>query len=165
MTDDRTLTYQKIRYPHWQREFEAALLERDPQKLREHVDAAEAAMFQRSQALVESANGHVEQQAIADAIRTLRTIQRESSAIQSGTKITARLLYTTVCKTPLLRQPRPSAERIESIFMLHSATRQWQENARLPDRGTFLHETQREIGTAELRAKIARDPPGTKSRD
>ena len=53
MTDDRTSTYQKIRYPHWQREFEAALLERDPQKLREHVDAAEAAMFQRSQALVE----------------------------------------------------------------------------------------------------------------
>ncbi|HXP45566.1 MAG TPA: hypothetical protein VN833_35315 [Candidatus Acidoferrales bacterium] len=77
MTNDHTSTYQKIRYPHWQREFEAALLERDPQKLREHVDAAEAAMFQRSQALVESANGHVEQQAIADAIRTLRTIQRE----------------------------------------------------------------------------------------
>jgi hypothetical protein len=77
MTDDRTSTYQKIRYPHWQHEFEAALLERDPQKLREHVDAAEAAMFQRAQALVESANGHAEQQAISDAIRTLRTIQRE----------------------------------------------------------------------------------------
>jgi hypothetical protein len=66
-----------MRYPHSQREFEAALLERDPQKLREHVDAAVAAMFQRSQALVESANGHAEQQAISDAIRTLRTIQRE----------------------------------------------------------------------------------------
>lgn len=77
MTDDRTSTYQKISYPHWQREFEAALLERDPQKLREHVDAAEAAMFHRSQALVESANGHAEQQAISDAIRTLRTIQRD----------------------------------------------------------------------------------------
>jgi hypothetical protein len=77
MTDDRTSTCQKMRYPHWQREFEGALLERDPQKLWEHVDAAEAALFQRPQALVESANGHAEQQAISDAIRTLRTVQRE----------------------------------------------------------------------------------------
>src|ERR1700727_1596900 len=73
MTNDHTSTYQKIRYPHWQ-------------KLREHVDAAEAAMFQRSQALVESANGHVEQQAIADAIRTLRTIQREKLGYPEGNK-------------------------------------------------------------------------------
>lgn len=49
------------RYPHWQRQFEAALREGDPQ-----VDAAEAALFLRSQALVGSAGGHAELQAISD---------------------------------------------------------------------------------------------------
>jgi len=41
------------------------------------VDAAEAALFLRSQALFEDPQGHAERQAISDAIRTLRTIQRE----------------------------------------------------------------------------------------
>jgi hypothetical protein len=66
-----------IKYPHWQREFEAALLEGDPQTLRRRVDAAEAAIFLRSQALVGTAQGDAEQQAISDAIRTLRSIQIE----------------------------------------------------------------------------------------
>jgi hypothetical protein len=66
-----------MKYSHWQREFEAALLEADPQTLRQRVDAAEAAIFLRLQVLVESVQGHAEQQAISDAIRTLRTIQRE----------------------------------------------------------------------------------------
>src|ERR1700686_907628 len=77
MTDQDTSTSQNIKYPHWQREFEAALLEGDPQTLRQRVDAEEATIFLRSQALVESAPGHGEQQAISDAIRTLRAIQRE----------------------------------------------------------------------------------------
>jgi hypothetical protein len=77
MTDEDTSTSQNIKYPHWQREFEAALPEGDPQTLRRRVDAAEAAIFLRSQALVGSAQGHPEQQAISDAIRTLRSIQRE----------------------------------------------------------------------------------------
>ena len=76
MTDENTST-SHIKYPHWQREFEAALLEDDPQKLRQLVDAAEAAIFLRSQAMVESPQGHPEQQAISDAIQTLRAIQRE----------------------------------------------------------------------------------------
>ena len=77
MTDHDSSTSQNIKYPHWRREFEAALLEGDPQTLRQRVDAAEAAIFLRSQALVESPHGHAEQQAISDAIRTLRAIQRE----------------------------------------------------------------------------------------
>jgi hypothetical protein len=80
MTDQDTSTSstsQNIKYPHWQREFEAALLEGDPQTLRQRVDAAEAAIFLRSQALDESAQEHGEQQAISDAIQTLRAIQRE----------------------------------------------------------------------------------------
>ena len=57
MTDQDTSTSQNIKYPHWQREFEAALLEGDPQTLRQRVDAAEAAIFLRSQALVVERTG------------------------------------------------------------------------------------------------------------
>ena len=77
MTDHETSRSQNIKYPHWQREFEAALLEGDPQTLRQRVDAAETAIFLRSQALVGNAQGHAERQAISDAIRTLRSIQKE----------------------------------------------------------------------------------------
>ena len=77
MTDKDTSPVSAIKYPHWQREFQAALREGDPQSLRQRVDAAEAALFLRSQALVGSAKGQAEQQAIADAMRTLRAIQKE----------------------------------------------------------------------------------------
>jgi hypothetical protein len=77
MTDEDTSTSQNIKYPHWQREFEAALHEGDPESLRQRVDAAEAALFLRSQALAGSAEGQAERQAISEAIRTLRAIQRE----------------------------------------------------------------------------------------
>jgi hypothetical protein len=77
MTDQDTSRPQNIKYPHWQREFEAALLEGDTQTLRQRVDAAETAIFLRSQALVGNAQGHAERQAISDAIRTLRAIQKE----------------------------------------------------------------------------------------
>jgi len=66
-----------MKYPHWQREFEAALREGDPQSLRQRVDAAEGALFVRLQALAESAEGDEERRAIADAIGTLRAIQRD----------------------------------------------------------------------------------------
>jgi hypothetical protein len=77
VTDQNTPKPHSIKYPHWQREFEAALREGDPQTLRQRVDAAEAALFLRSQALVESAEGHAELQAISDAMRALRAIQQE----------------------------------------------------------------------------------------
>jgi len=68
---------ENTKYPHWQREFETALREGDPQSLRQRVDAAEAALFLRSQTLVGSADAHAELQAISEAKRTLRSIQRE----------------------------------------------------------------------------------------
>ena len=77
MTEQDTSTSQPIKYPHWQSEFESALREGDPQSVRQRVDVAEAALFLRSQALVGSAQGQAERQAISDAIRTLRAIQRE----------------------------------------------------------------------------------------
>jgi hypothetical protein len=77
MIGPKTSNSSKLQYPAWQREFEAAVREGDPQTLRQRVDAAEAAIFFRSQALIEKVDGHAEQQAISDALRTLRVIQRE----------------------------------------------------------------------------------------
>jgi CheY-like chemotaxis protein len=77
VTDENTSTSHTIKYPHWQREFEAALREGDPQSLRRRVDAAEAALFLRLQALAESAGGDEERRAIADAIGILRAIQKD----------------------------------------------------------------------------------------
>jgi len=67
----------KLQFPDWQQEFEAALLEGDPQELALRVKAAEAAIVLRQQELIHSSNGDVERQAIFDAMRTLRTIQTE----------------------------------------------------------------------------------------
>jgi hypothetical protein len=66
-----------IKYPQWQREFEAAIGEGDPQSLRQRVDVAEAAIFLRSQELAGSAQDQVEQQAISKAMETIRAIQME----------------------------------------------------------------------------------------
>ena len=77
VSEQNSSTAHTIKYPHWQREFEAALREGDPQSLRQRVDAAESALFLRLQALAESAEGDKERQAIAEAIATLRAIQRE----------------------------------------------------------------------------------------
>ena len=45
--------------------------------MRERLETAEVAMFLRSQALVHSSDGHVEKQAIRDAVTKLRLIQTE----------------------------------------------------------------------------------------
>ena len=79
MTEDTspsTPSPNNLKFPDWQREFEAALREGDTLSLRQRVDAAEAAIFLRSQALVDSPQVQ-EQQAMSDAIRTLRVIQTE----------------------------------------------------------------------------------------
>ncbi|HEY3974516.1 MAG TPA: hypothetical protein VGM18_16045 [Candidatus Sulfotelmatobacter sp.] len=62
-----------IKYPDWQREFEAALVDGDAETLRQRVDAAEAAIFLRSQASA----GPTEKEAMAEAIRRLRAVQRK----------------------------------------------------------------------------------------
>ena len=59
----------------WQQKFEAVLLEADEQKLPQLVADAEAAIFLRFQSLDNCPDGHVERNALRDAIRTLRAIQ------------------------------------------------------------------------------------------
>ena len=69
-----------LRYPAWQREYEASLHEPDPKKLLERVHAVEAAIFNRLSELAqtsESTDHKAEEQAIAEALRTLRVLKRD----------------------------------------------------------------------------------------
>jgi hypothetical protein len=69
-----------LRHPAWQREYEASLHEPDPKKLLERVHAVEAAIFNRLQELAqtsESTDHKAEEQAIAEALRTLRVLKRD----------------------------------------------------------------------------------------
>jgi hypothetical protein len=69
-----------LRYPAWQRQYEAALHEPDPKKLLERVHAVEAAIFSRLQELgptSENTDHKAEEQAIAEAVRTLRVLKRD----------------------------------------------------------------------------------------
>jgi hypothetical protein len=64
--------------PEWQTEYIAALVELDPKTLFERVMAAEAAIFNRLQAISHHSGGHAERQAIEDALATLRVLKRDS---------------------------------------------------------------------------------------
>ena len=67
----------KLQYPEWQRHYQAALLEFDPEKLTRLVALTEEAMFLRVQALCTSPDGHDERQALEDAAHGLLTLKRD----------------------------------------------------------------------------------------
>ncbi len=75
---DTSFPSPKILYPEWQNEFQAALLELDPEKLRERVAAAETAIFNRLQAISQGSNHTAERQALEDAFASLRVLKREN---------------------------------------------------------------------------------------
>lgn len=69
-----------VRYPAWQREYEASLHELDPRRLFERVHSAEAAIFNRLQELAQNPEGadhRAERQAITDALSALRVLKRD----------------------------------------------------------------------------------------
>ena len=70
-----------LRYPEWQRPYEAALLEVDPDNLAMCIEEAEAAIYERLQQLremSESQDRQGERQALKGAIYTLKILRRES---------------------------------------------------------------------------------------
>jgi hypothetical protein len=77
MADNNSPSTPKLRFPDWQREYETALLETDSEMLAKRVQEAEAAIFLRQQAMVNSQDGHAERTAIENAMRMLRVIQIE----------------------------------------------------------------------------------------
>lgn len=66
-----------LAYPHWQRPVQAALVELDKDKLKERVAEAEAAIFERQQAISLSRDHHAEREAIECALGNLRVVKRE----------------------------------------------------------------------------------------
>ncbi len=50
----------KIFYPHWQNEYQAALVELDPEKLSERVAAAETSIYKRLQQISQNGPSHRE---------------------------------------------------------------------------------------------------------
>jgi hypothetical protein len=77
MMDNPTSPSPKIQYPEWQGDYLAALLEFDPKLLRERLQAAEAAIFKRLQAMSQSTDNRPERQAIEDAVAALRVLKRD----------------------------------------------------------------------------------------
>ncbi len=66
-------------YP-WRKLYEAAMIELEPKKLQERIEAAQAALQQRTQELLvaDDRDGSAleERLAIADAVHSLRTLQK-----------------------------------------------------------------------------------------
>ena len=71
-------TRSPVRYPSWQRQYEAAVLEDDPQKLHMLVSDAQAAIARRLQSLSLESCG--ERQAINNAVTLLRLLEREQAS-------------------------------------------------------------------------------------
>jgi glycyl-tRNA synthetase beta subunit len=61
----------------WKKLVQQALVEPNPDKLKEKVADAESAIFQRLQALERSSESSVERHALQDASNTLLTLKRE----------------------------------------------------------------------------------------
>ena len=77
MADNRFSPSSSQIFPDWQQPLEAAVRETDPQKLPQLLEAAEAAIFLRSQSLVNSPDSHAERSRLHDGMRTIRAIQIE----------------------------------------------------------------------------------------
>ena len=66
-----------LRYPEWQRPFQDALLEVDPEKRAKCVEDAENVIYERLEELCEmSESRETEREVIASAIRALTVIKR-----------------------------------------------------------------------------------------
>jgi hypothetical protein len=73
-----------IVYPEWQKEFQAAILELNREKLADRVVMAERAISKRLQALSQSSDSAGERQAIEDALSSLRLLKRNELGTCNG---------------------------------------------------------------------------------
>jgi hypothetical protein len=67
----------KILYPDWRQDYQAALLELDPQKLSQRIANAEAGIFKRLQVISQSPNHVAERHTIEDALAGLLVLKKE----------------------------------------------------------------------------------------
>jgi hypothetical protein len=66
-----------LKYPEWQTPLQELILEFDRTKLPEKVQKVEAVVLERLQQLRRGNDGHIEIQAIDDALALLRSITRD----------------------------------------------------------------------------------------
>jgi hypothetical protein len=76
MTDESS---DDLKYPEWQKPIQAAMLEFDPQHLRNRIASAEAAISARLAMLSEASDGDAERLAIQDGVRLLRFLKERPS--------------------------------------------------------------------------------------
>jgi hypothetical protein len=84
MPTDPSPTFPKWKFPEWQPQFQDAILEFDPRKLRCLVEAAATAIFMRLQSPKTSPE---ELRALANALRAIRAIQTKRLNIPSRAKL------------------------------------------------------------------------------
>jgi hypothetical protein len=70
-----TIMKHDFKFPAWEPEYKAALLEVDRARLLERVAAAETAIRQRMRAIFGRTDGHTERQAIGKALSALRVLK------------------------------------------------------------------------------------------
>ena len=70
-----TIMKHDFKFPAWEPEYKAALLEADRAMLLERVAAAERAIRQRMRAIFGRTDGHSERQAIGKALSALRVLK------------------------------------------------------------------------------------------
>jgi hypothetical protein len=69
---------QGFEYPQWQKVCQEALTELQPDKLKERIAAAEAAVVARLQELANGTDGQMERQALLDVTSSLRFLKRDT---------------------------------------------------------------------------------------
>ena len=68
----------EILYPHWQKEYVAALLVGGSTTLQKRIKAAEAAIHRRLQQLAQDSNHHTERHVIGHALESLHLLRDNS---------------------------------------------------------------------------------------
>jgi hypothetical protein len=68
---------QNLRFPDWQRQLQAALLETDPTKLQQRIFSLEEALVRLTEFLADTPDAEEEKLAIGEGLRTLRVLQVE----------------------------------------------------------------------------------------
>ncbi len=76
----------QLKFPEWQSPLQELILEFDSAKLPEKVQKVEAILTDRLYRLSQTGDGHLEREAIQDALNILRVIKRERPTIPSNQK-------------------------------------------------------------------------------
>src|SRR5258707_14267423 len=82
---------QDLKYSSWQKPYLDAMLEIHPDRLKERVASAEAAIQLRLRELADSPDSQPERQCLADARNGLLVLKRETSAVPSNHGVSSRV--------------------------------------------------------------------------